>query len=102
MVTEIVVFETIERLDDSTLVAIVDFLEKEFHSKQQGFICTQLLKADAPCEWVIIQNWETKEDANHASKKMFTDCKTEQFRRCLNPKTVRIKVYEQINTWGMT
>ena len=99
MVTETVFLETTEKLDGNRFVDIVDFLEKEFHSKQQGFICTELLKTDSPCEWVIIQHWKTKEDANNASKNMFTNLKTEQFRNCLNPKSVRINVYEQIKTW---
>ena len=44
IVTEIVEFEIVEGLEENEFLKIVDFLEENFHSKQKGFIDTELMK----------------------------------------------------------
>ncbi|MFR8517717.1 MAG: hypothetical protein ACLVC2_07585 [Emergencia timonensis] len=44
MITEIVTMKTIEDISREEFLAIVDGLEKNFHSKQDGFVDTELLE----------------------------------------------------------
>ena len=99
IVTEVVSFETQEGIGYNDFVKIVDMLECEFHSKQQGFIDTELLHDSKNGIWMMIQHWESKDDLKNASKKMFEDNVTKPFRKALNTKTIKISKYPQIQVW---
>jgi len=71
IITEIVTMKTVEGIGKDDFIRIVDGLEKDFHSKQQGFIDSELLYNDKTNEWVIIQHWDSLENLQSASKKMF-------------------------------
>jgi len=100
MVTEIVTFETLEGVSYEEFVKTVDMLECEFHSKQPGFIDTELLYDSKHALWVMIQHWGSMEEFIAASKKMFTENTTEAFRQALNTKSVKMSMYPLIKAWG--
>lgn len=97
-VTEYVEFKTVEGTEDSTFVQIVDKLEEGFHRTKPGFISTELCKAGEG-HWVMIQHWETMEDAKAVVRQMMQDPGTEDFRAVLDPSTVKMKLMEQHRTW---
>ena len=99
IVTEVVSFETQEGIGYNDFVKTVDMLECEFHSKQQGFIDTELLHDSKNGIWIMIQHWESMDDLKNASKKMFEESKTEAFRTALNTKSIKISTYPQIQVW---
>jgi len=99
MITEIVTFETMEDVSYEEFVNSVDMVEREFHSKQPGFIDTELLYDSKHALWVMIQHWESIEVLKSASKKMFTESKTEAFRKALNTKSVKMSTYPLIKAW---
>ena len=99
IVTEVVSFETQEGIGYDDFVKIVDMLECKFHSRQPGFIDTELLYDNKNGIWMMIQHWESKDDLKNASKKMFEDNVTKPFREALNTKTIKISKYPQIQVW---
>jgi heme-degrading monooxygenase HmoA len=99
IITEIVTFEKIGNIEKEDFISIVDRLEKEFHSKQPGFIDSELLYDEKDNLWFIIQHWETAEQLNASSKKMFTDGTAEAFVKSLNPKTVKMTILQQLKVW---
>lgn len=98
--TEIAEFQTLPEIQDEEFVKIVEFLEENFHSKQKGFIGTELVKADGSGQWVMIQHWESVEAAREASKMLMKDLSSEQFKMSLDPKTVKLRYLDCVKTWG--
>lgn len=101
IITEIVNLKTINGITDEEFIQIVDELECEFHSKQGGFIDSELVKTDKADNWMIIQHWKSKEEASLASKKMFEEKITERFRNALDPQNVKIMLLPQIKSWKL-
>lgn len=97
-VTEIVEFCFVPGYPDETVVELVDALEKNFHSKQRGFMDTELLK-DASGKWVMVQHWECMEDLKEVIKKMMKDPATEDFRNAIDPATVKMQLLSRVQTW---
>ena len=97
--TEIVTMKTVEGVDQSTFKSIVDELENNFHSKQAGFIDTELLYNDKADEWIMIQHWDNLDDMKAASKKMFDNPTTEPFVKSIDPKSVKILMLPQLGMW---
>lgn len=98
-VTEIVSFEINDGIDYEAFTNIVDQLEREYHSKQPGFIDTELLYDSKNNTWLMLQHWESMIELKNASKQMFKEKCTEEFRAALNEKSVKIHAYPQIKTW---
>jgi hypothetical protein len=99
IVTEIVSFEIINGINDQEFIKIVDFLEKEFHMKQNGYIDTELIKGKDDNQWMMIQHWQTMNDAKESSKQMMKSKFTENFRNSLDPKSVKLSCLEQKYRW---
>lgn len=97
--TEIVEFQVISGITDEESIKIVEYLEENFHSKQNGFIDTELVKVNEGSQWIMIQHWESIEESKEASKMMMKMPITENFRKSLNPKTVKIKYLNQVKKW---
>ena len=57
--TEIVTLKTVEGITGDQFISIVDALEKNFHSKQPGFLDTELLYNEKADEWIMIQHWDS-------------------------------------------
>lgn len=100
IVTEIVIMKTISGTSKEDFEGIVDELEKNFHSKQSGFIDSELLYDEEANEWCMVQHWMSAEQLKAASKKMFQAEESALFVKTLDPKTVKMKVLPQIKTWG--
>jgi heme-degrading monooxygenase HmoA len=98
--TEIVEFKTVPGNKDEEFIKIVDDLEKDFHSKQSGFIDTELVKGDEKCQWIMIQHWESIEKAKESSKMMMKEPITEAFRQALDVRTVKLRYLNQVNLWS--
>jgi len=80
-------------------ITIVDGLEKNFHSKQSGFIDSELIYDEQSDMWIMIQHWETAEQLKEASNKIFTDCTADSFVKSLDPKSVKMTIAPQLGTW---
>lgn len=89
--TEIAEFRVLSNISEEKFIEIVKQLEDNFHSKQDGFISTVLAKENEQSEWIMLQQWESVEQAREASKKMMKDTETEEFRNALDPKSVKIR-----------
>ena len=99
IVTEIVTMKTAEGVTKDVFVKIVDELEKNFHSKQPGFINSELLYNDKTDEWIIIQHWDSLDNLKTASKKMFDNPVTESFVKSLIPQNVKMLMLPQLEAW---
>lgn len=96
---EIVEFKVISGIADTDFIKIVDALEINFHSQQKGFISTDLAKGrEAEC-WTMIQHWDSMEDAKAVIKMMMKTPITEEFRKALDPTSVKMTLLEQISVW---
>nr|WP_315022412.1 antibiotic biosynthesis monooxygenase [uncultured Aminipila sp.] len=98
--TEIVTMKSVSNITKDEFISIVDGLEKDFHSKQLGFIDTELLYDEQNNLWVMIQHWESREQLKAASQKMFKDSAAEFFVKSLHPESVKMTIAPQIKTWG--
>ncbi len=87
--TEIAQFRVLSDISEERFVKIIEQLEHNFHSKQSGFISTVLTKDKE--EWIMVQQWNSSEQAHEASKKMMKDTVTEDFRNALDPRSVKIR-----------
>lgn len=97
--TELVTMKSVGTVTKEEFVSIVNGLEINFHSKQPGFIDTELLYDEENRVWIMIQHWETKEQLKAASKRMFKDSAAELFVTSVEPKSVKMKIITQIKTW---
>lgn len=99
IVTEIVTMKIVEGTAAKDFINIVDHLEKEYHSKQPGFIDTELLFNDKSGEWMMIQHWDTMEHLTSASKQMFKDPVASTFVQVINPQAVKMTMLPQLKRW---
>ena len=99
IITEIVRMKTVEGIEEEEFIEIIDGLEKNFHSRQKGFIDTELLFHDEVKEWYMIQHWNSKEDLKEASKKIFMDKDAEKFVKSISKESVKILILPQIASW---
>ena len=99
MITEIVNLESKKEITEGAFIEIVNRLEKDFHSQQEGFIDTELMHTPETNIWIMIQHWNSLENMKKSSCNMFKDIKTEEFRNSINPKNIQIKFYEQKGIW---
>lgn len=97
--TELITFKTIHNIKRDEVISIVDSLEKNFHSKQVGFIDTELLYDEKNNNWIMIQHWESEESLKIASEKIFTDIHAQAFVKSIIPETVDIIISPQIQKW---
>lgn len=97
--TEIADFQILSNITDEQFIETVEYLEENFHSKQSGFIGTELIKGSEH-QWIMIQHWDSIKDAQEASKLMMKMPVTENFRYSLDPKTVKIKYLTQVKKWN--
>ena len=98
--TEIVTMKTVENVMKDDFILIVDRLEKTFHSKLTGFIDSELLYNEKTEEWIMIQHWDSLDNLQSASKKMFNNPITEQFVKSLDPKNVKMLMLPRLGFWG--
>lgn len=99
IITEIASFEISTMITQDDFIKRVDFLEKEFHSKQAGHIDSELIKAEDN-SWLMIMHWSSIEEAKNASKLLMKSDKAEEFKNSLLPQTVKIKYYNQVQSWN--
>ena len=97
--TEIVTMKTATKLTKEEFIGIVDGLERNFHSKQPGFMDTELLYNEKSDEWIMVQHWASREELKAASKKMFVDEGAATFVQALDPKTVKMSILPQLGKW---
>lgn len=102
IITEIVKMKPVEGITKDEFIGIVDGLEKKFHSKQKGFIDTELLYHDEENEWYMIQHWNSKDELKEASKKIFIDKDAEDFVKSLDKQSVKMLIMPQVNKWIKT
>lgn len=98
--TEIAEFQVIPGISDEEFYSIVEFIEKNFHSKQKGFIGTEIVRGNEKYQWIMIQHWESVEEAKEASKKMMKEAITEDFRKALDPRSVKLRYLNQVKVWN--
>ncbi|SCY46239.1 antibiotic biosynthesis monooxygenase family protein [Alkaliphilus peptidifermentans] len=98
ILTEIVEFKFKDNVPYEECIRIVDFLEKNFHSKQKGFIDTELAKGKDD-KWIMIQHWTSMEDFNAVVQLMMKESSTEEFRKAIDPTSVKMQFFNQIQLW---
>lgn len=99
IITEIVRMKTVDKVTRDEFVKIVDGLERNFHSRQEGFIDTELLYHIEENEWYMIQHWNSENDLKQASKKIFIEKDAEDFVKSLDKQSVKMLILPQIATW---
>ena len=98
--TEIVTMKIAQEITKDEFISIVDGLERNYHSKQPGFIDTELLYNEESNEWIMVQHWASMEDLKVASDKMFQDEEATPFVKSLDPSSVKMSILPQIKIWG--
>lgn len=98
--TEIVTMNTTSDITKEVFINIVEALERDFHSKQAGFIDTELLYDNESYGWTMVQHWDSMEQLKAASKKMFQDESAAAFVKALDPATVKMSILSQIKVWS--
>ena len=99
IITEIVNLESKTEIAESDFTEIINRLEKNFHSLQEGFINTELLHTAGTNCWIMIQHCDSLENMKKSSSNMFKNIATKEFRNSINPEKVQIKTYEQKGVW---
>ena len=99
IITEIVTIKLSSNVTKDKFFSSVDVLEKDFHSKQPGFIDTELLYDEKDDSWIMIQHWESMEQLKSASEKMFTSSAAEPFIKLLKPEDVKMIIAPQLGMW---
>lgn len=100
-ITEIVTMQIADGIARDEFIAIVDGLEVNYHSKQPGFIDCELIYYEPKDTWLMIMHWESKEQLQVSSQKMFKDSAAEPFVKSLNPKSVKMTITPQIKAWSI-
>ncbi len=99
IVIEIVEFRVLSGTQAEEFIKIVDSLERDFHSQQKGFISTELARGRENGCWIMIQHWECMDDAKQVIKLMMKTPITEEFRKVLDPTSVKMSLLEQVSVW---
>lgn len=99
IITEIVTMKIVIGLEANEFISIVSDLEKNYHSKQVGFIDTELLYNEKTNEWIMIQHWESMEQLTSASKQIFKDPAASAFVQSVDPKYIKMVMLPQIRKW---
>ncbi|MBP8083436.1 MAG: antibiotic biosynthesis monooxygenase [Spirochaetes bacterium] len=98
-ITEIVEFEILDNISSAEFIEVVDFIEKEFHSKMKGFRDTELLKGKKNNEWIMIQHWNSFDECKNAVQAMMKSESTEKFREAIIPQSVKMTILERCGYW---
>lgn len=99
IITEIVSMKLVSGITKDEFISIVDGLEHYYHSKQSGFIDSELLYNEQDDVWIMIQHWESTEQLKAASKKMFTESSAESFVKSLSRESVKMTILPQLKAW---
>jgi len=99
IITEIVTMKLAVNITNDDFISIVDGLEKNFHSKQPGFIDSELIFDEQNDTWIMIQHWETAVQLKDAARKIFTDNAAKYFVKVLDPKSVKMTIAPQLGIW---
>ena len=98
-ITEIVTMKSVDEISREEFILTVDELEKNYHSKQPGFIDTELLYDEKKEEWIMVQHWDSMENQKSASVNIFKDKTAELFVKSVIPASVKMRILPQILTW---
>ncbi len=98
IVTEVVNFTITPGITDEGFVQCVHKLEENFHKTLPGYIDSELAKGKDG-QWAMVMHWESLEQVKQASKLMMQTPSTEDFRKALDPKSVKIVLLDQKQTW---
>lgn len=96
-VTELVYMKT--ALPHDAFTAVVEGLERNFHTQQPGFLDTELLYDEKKNTWVMVQHWESAGHMKAASARMFKESATQAFRDAIDPKAIEISVLPLLGRW---
>jgi len=99
IITEIITMKLAVNITKDEFISIVDGLEMDFHSKQSGFIDSELIYDEQNDTWIMIQHWETAEQLKEASRKIFEDNSAKSFVKALDPKNVKMIIAPQLGVW---
>lgn len=75
-------FELAEGFDEKTLLQASETLQREFLSKQRGFIRRELLKGKNN-QWVDLVYWQSREDAEQAAKNVAESAVCRHYFQCM-------------------
>lgn len=88
-----------EGVDESKLLEAAETLQKEFLSKQEGFLKRELLKGKAN-RWADILHWNTKEAAEKAMGNAMNSSVCHSYFQFMADATEMPSTFEQIKIWN--
>ena len=98
IITEVINFTIVPGITDEDFIQRVQKLEEKFHKTLHGYIDSELAKGKDG-QWVMLMHWKSLEEVKQASKLMMQTPSTEDFRKALDPKSVKIVLLDQKQTW---
>lgn len=98
-ITELVTMKAKEGIETEAFIGIIDRLERNFHSKQDGFLDTELLYDENGNTWIMVQHWQSIEQMKASSANMFQDNVTLEFRGAIEPKEISIRAFPVSGSW---
>jgi hypothetical protein len=98
VVTEIIQFQLLPEINEEEFFQQAAAVEENFHMQLEGYIDSELFKSQER-QWGFVMHWESMETFEAASKQMMIAPETELFREMLDPKSVKLTLLEQVQTW---
>ncbi len=92
-------FSLKEGVNEQTMLEAAELIQKEFLSKQEGFIKRELLKG-ADGKWVDILHWTSKEAAEKVMQNVMSSKACQQYFQCMADATEAPLHFEQVKTWN--
>lgn len=87
-----------EGIDEAKLLEAADALQKDFLSKQEGFLKRELLKGEGD-KWVDILHWSSKEAAEKAMEHVMGSTVCQQYFHCMSNATEAPLLFQQAQSW---
>ncbi len=87
-IVQLTEFSLIEGIDDSSFLKASTKVQIRFLKKQKGFVSNQLLKTDGN-QWVGITHWNTKDEAQDATKAFLIHPSSYPYVLMISPNTIR-------------
>ena len=92
-------FSLKEGVNEQAMLEAAELIQREFLSKQEGFIKRELLKG-ADHKWVDILHWTSKEAAEKVMQNVMSSKACQQYFQCMADAVEAPLHFEQVKTWN--
>ena len=90
MIIELLVFQLTHGADEAAFIDADKRVQTDFAYQQPGMLRRTTAKGDDGT-WLVIDLWRSAEDADRCEEKWGDDPVTDEFRRFMDPNSVRTK-----------